>query len=345
MLRRDFLRLCTATATVPGILQAAGDASGRGESDAPVIRTVRGDISASELGRTLPHEHVLVDFIGADAISPARYDPDAVFGSVLPHLQQARRLGFRSLLECTPAYIGRDPALLARLSAATGLNIITNTGLYGARQNRFIPAAAHSTPAAELARNWMDEARHGIDGTGIRPGFIKSGVDSEPELSPLHRRLVVAAALTHAETGLTIAIHTGRGPGLEELEILHEHGVGASAFVWVHAQGARDDELFAAADKGAWISLDGINRPTLQRHLHLCTELKRRGHLGRTLLSHDAGWFDPGKPEGGTFRPFELLSTAFVPLLRENGFSQAEIDRMTIANPAEAFALRKRPAI
>eukprot|EP01031_Cornospumella_fuschlensis_P049085 gene49085-biopygen39331 len=230
------------------------------------------------------------------------------------------------------------------LSAASDLHLITNTGLYGARKNLFLPSYAHTESAAELAARWTVEARDGIADTGIRPGFIKIGVDPEPALSPVQRNLVAAGALTHLATGLTIAIHTGRGPGLEQLDILRAHGVAPAAYIWVHAQGATDDALSAAADRGAWISCDGLNRNTVPRHLHLCRELKKRGHLSRVLLSHDAGWFDPAKPGGGEFRPFDLLSTVFLPLLRREGFGDAEIDVLTIQNPATAFAVRIRPA-
>ena len=43
------------------------------------IQTVRGKIAAEELGQTLAHEHVLVDFIGAEQVSPTRYDAEEVF--------------------------------------------------------------------------------------------------------------------------------------------------------------------------------------------------------------------------------------------------------------------------
>jgi phosphotriesterase-related protein len=71
--------------------------------------------------------------------------------------------------------------------------------------------------------------------------------------------------------------------------------------------------------------------------------MKQRGHLRQILLSHDAGWYDPAKPEGGPFRSYALLSQAFIPLLRKNGFTAAEIDQLTIHNPANAFAVRRRP--
>jgi phosphotriesterase-related protein len=306
------------------------------------IRTVRGPIAAHALGRTLPHEHVLVDFIGADRVSPSRYDPLAVFNKTLPHVRKAVELGFQAIFEATPNFLGRDPRLLARLSEASGIHFVTNTGLYGARQNKFVPPYAHHESAEQLSQRWIAEAEQGIGETGIRPGFIKSGVDTDPTLSPLHEKLVRAAALTHAATGLTMAVHTGRGPGLQQLALLREHRVAPAAFIWVHAQGARDDDLFAAAELGAWLSFDGLNQPTLPRHLHLCIAMKQRGHLGQILLSHDAGWYDPEKPEGGPFRNYELISTAFLPLLSNNGFTAAEIDQLTIQNPANAFGVRPR---
>ncbi len=246
------------------------------------------------------------------------------------------------MVECTPNFLARDPRLLARLSAESGLHLITNTGLYGARKNIFLPPYAHTESAQQLATRWIAEAREGIVDTGIRPGFIKSGVDPEPELSDVQRKLVAAAALTHAATGLTIAVHTGRGPGLAQLDVLRAHGVAPTAYVWVHAQGAKDDDLFAAADRGAWISCDGLNRNSITRHLHLCVELRKRGHLDRVLLSHDAGWFDPAKPGGGPYRGYALLFAEFVPLLQKNSFNAAEIKRLTVRNPAEALVVRVR---
>jgi len=346
MQRRTFLQNLGTAAVGAATLSShrlfgAPAASG---APTPIIQTVRGPIPASSLGPTLPHEHLIVDFIGADQVSPTRYDADEVFRVTLPHLTQIHALGLRALVECTPAYLGRDPRLLARLSEASGLHLVTNTGLYGARKNVFLPPYAHTESTAQLAARWTAEACDGIEGTGIRPGFIKIGVDAEPVLSPVQRNLVAAGALTHLATGLTVAVHTGRGPGLEQLDILHELGVAPSAYIWVHAQGAADDALFAAADRGAWISCDGLNRNTVTRHLHLCREFKQRGQLGHVLLSHDAGWFDPAKPGGGTFRPFDLLSTVFLPLLRREDFSDSEIDLLTVRNPAEAFAPRVRPA-
>ncbi|MCS6951139.1 MAG: phosphotriesterase, partial [bacterium] len=89
------------------------------------VFTVTGRVRADRLGVILPHEHVLVDFIGADRVSRSRYDPEEVYRVVLPYLQRLRKAGCRTLVECTPAYLGRDPQLLQRLSKASGLHLLT----------------------------------------------------------------------------------------------------------------------------------------------------------------------------------------------------------------------------
>ncbi|MER3472788.1 MAG: hypothetical protein C4335_01880 [Armatimonadota bacterium] len=54
------------------------------------VFTVTGEVSATELGVVLAHEHVMVDFIGAHQVGRHRYNPDGVFEVVLPY---ARRKG------------------------------------------------------------------------------------------------------------------------------------------------------------------------------------------------------------------------------------------------------------
>jgi phosphotriesterase-related protein len=307
------------------------------------VVTVEGAISPEDMGRTLVHEHVLVDFIGADAVSRDRYDRQEVFRSVLPHLKRVKELGCRTLIECTPNFLGRDPALLKRLAVASGVRILTNTGYYGARQGKFLPPHAFKDKPEELAARWLKEWKQGIEDTGIRPGFIKIGVDAGP-LTEVNRKLVRAAARTHLDSGLTIAAHTGDGTAaLEELKVLREEGVEGSAFIWVHAQNERDTALHArAAEQGAWIEFDGISPQTLTRHVDLVKDLKSRGYLGQVLLSHDAGWYHVGEPGGGKFRPYDTLFTAFLPALKEARFSPEEIDRFLSENPRRAFTIRVR---
>ena len=132
----------------------------------------------------LVHEHVLVDFVGADRIRPGRYDRDEVFRVARLKLAEVKNCGCHRLLECTPNFLGRDPVLLARLADATGLEIWSNTGLYCAANHKYVPAFARRETAAELAKRWIAETRE-----VWRPRFIKIGVNSGP-LNELDRKLV-----------------------------------------------------------------------------------------------------------------------------------------------------------
>jgi len=335
--RRDFLGSCLAVTVL------ASQPTQARQGDESCVMTVAGPLAPTELGVTLVHEHVLVDFIGADKVSRDRYDADEVFRVALPHLQRARELGCRTFAECTPAYLGRDPILLKRLAAASGLHILTNTGYYGAVKGKYLPAHAQTETPEQLAARWLQEWEKGIEGSGVRPGFIKIGVDAGA-LNDVNRKLVQAAARAHRASGLTIAAHTGDGAAaLDELKVLAAEEVAGEAFIWVHAQNERDTGLHArAAEQGAWVEFDGIGPPTVQRHVELIKAMKGRGLLNRVLVSHDAGWYHVGEPGGGKFRPFDTLFTDFVPALKAAGFTAAEISQLLEENPVRALTIRVR---
>ncbi|MDQ4140219.1 MAG: phosphotriesterase [Bacteroidota bacterium] len=301
------------------------------------IMSVTGPVSG-KLGVTLPHEHVLVDFIGADQVNPNRYNPDEVFVKVMPYLQKLRQQGCETLIECTPAYLGRDALLLQRLSRASGLTILTNTGYYGARQGKFLPKHAFTETAEQLSARWVKEAEQGIDSTDIRPGFMKISVDAGP-LSTVNAKLVKAAALTHLKTGLTIASHTSNGEAaLAQLKLLRENGVAAKAFIWVHAQNEKNSKIHRqVAQSGAWVEFDNISPDNIPDYVQFLQNMKSAGLLKQVLISQDAGWYHVGEPKGGEFRNYETLFTAFLPALRVAGFTRSEIKQLLETNPKQAF--------
>ena len=309
----------------------------------PEIQTVLGPVAARDLGLTLVHEHVLVDFIGAAEVNRDRYRTDEVVRTVLPYLREAKARGVATLVECTPAWLGRDPLLLKRLSEETGLRLVTSTGYYGAADDKFVPAHAYAETADQLAARFIAESRDGIEGTGIRPGFMKLGVD-KGTLSAIDRKLIVAAARCHRATGLTIAVHTGDGAAaLDILATLAAEGVAAPAYVWVHAQNEKDRAIHVrAAEAGAWVELDGVSEASLAEHVEAVADLVRRGHLGRLLVSQDAGWYHVGEPGGGRFRGYTLLLDAFVPALRRAGLTDAQVRALLVENPARAFSIGVR---
>ena len=302
--------------------------------------TVNGPVSSKEMGVSLIHEHILVDFIGADSITFMRWDKSKVADRSLPFLKQIKDLGCQTFIECTPAYLGRDPLLLKSLSDSSGLNILTNTGYYGAVNNKYIPQHAFYETADQLAARWILECENGIDGTGVKPGFIKIGVENG-NLTDLHKKLVVAAARTHLKTGLTIASHTGPAiPAFEQLDILKIEGVAPEAFIWVHAQSEKDLSNHVKASKmGAWIGLDGLNENNLTDYVRMIKNLRENNLLNKILLSHDAGWYHPGEENGGEYRGYTTLFKKLIPLLRKENFSEKEINQLLVFNPSEAFKI------
>ena len=315
----------------------------RGGSQPLTVMTVDGPLDATQMGITLVHEHILVDFIGAAKINPSRWNHDDVMYIMLPYLQQFRASGGNTFVDCTPNYLGRDVALLRKLGKEAGINIITNTGYYGGSDHKFLPEHAFTESPSQLANRWFAEWENGIDGTGIKPGFIKISVNPG-KLSDVSRKLIEAASITHKRTGLTIASHTGAFiPALEQVQLLEEQGVLPEAFIWVHAQTEKDMSLHERiARLGAWVSLDGLNDNNVVSYADMLTVMRRRDCLHRTLVSHDAGWYDPAKEEGGEVRGYMTLLKKLLPELRKRGFGQRDIDQILRINPQEALAIRVR---
>ena len=309
------------------------------------IITVTGEISASKMGVTLPHEHVLVDFAPIDSLGVNKYNNDSVIAKVLPYFEELKPYKVKTFVDCTPEFLGRNPQLLAELSRRTGINILTNTGWYAADNERHLPKEIKDLSAEQIAAIWIEEAKNGIGNTGIKPGFIKIGINNNI-LSEIDKKLITAAALTHLETGLTIVSHTTNAdPVLEQVQILQKYNIDPSALIWAHAMMEPSfKKILTLAGMGVWTSFDGVKEDLTARLRisNLVEYMKAARHLNRILLSHDAGWYDPGKPNGGKFTPYTELFSSFSLVLLSAGITREELNLMTITNPAEAFSVRVR---
>jgi phosphotriesterase-related protein len=337
--RRLFLK------TAPAAAAALAFSHHLSSADRRTVMTVRGPIRSSQMGVTLSHEHVLANFqpLADREKQPWTYDQDDVVKVVRPHLEQIRRLGCRTFVDCTAVGLGRDPRLLKRLSEDTGLHILTVTGNYAAVDAHFLPPYVFTDSDDALAQRWIAEARNGIEGTGIRPGFIKLGFNGGPLTGP-EQKLIRAAAVAHRQTGLTIGAHTGPAvSAFEQLSILDKAGVHPAAWIWIHAQNEPDpSQHLRAARLGAWVSFDGVSSESLPKHINLVTRMRSEGLLHRVLVSQDAGWYHVGEPHGGTFRSFETVFTSFIPALRATGFTEDDIKTLFVTNPADAFSIGVR---
>lgn len=309
------------------------------------IETVLGPIEPDSLGSTLPHEHVMCDFIGAEQTGRQRWDVTAVVNRMRPFLRELKSRGVTGFVDCTPAYIGRDPRVLRALAQQTGLHILTNTGYYGGAGDKFVPPHAHQETADRLSARWQEEWKQGIEGTGVKPGFVKIGVDevdrATGRLSSIDEKLVRAAARTSKQTGLAVVCHTGGGPaGLASTRIFIEEKANPARFIVAHSDRHGLPVNQEVAELGAWVSFDAISRQPLEEHLALVEAMIQR-HADRLLLSHDNGWFWVGQENGGEVRDFNYLHDHFQPACRRKGISEATLRQLTVENPAQAFAIRE----
>ncbi len=310
----------------------------------PIIQTINGAIPVAALGFMLPHEHLFTDLRGPTTPGYAQGDPAAVAAVMLPHLQAAQAVGVTALVECTGLGVGRNVAVLRYLASLTPIHLVAPTGVY---KEGFIPPALLDLSAEALADLWLRDLLDGMDGTLSRAGFIKVALSDDGPTDHEVRNLR-AAVLASRHSGAVIASHTiGGAAARRELDLLEQAGHDLARFIWVHAHTEPDTALhIEAAQRGAWLEFDAVGAVDWHpqdKLLQAVLALIEAGYTDHLLLSHDAGWYDPGQPDGqpqpNGVRGYTALAETFIPALQARGVSDDVIHQITVANPARAFAL------
>ena len=305
------------------------------------IHTIRGPIEIATLGLILPHEHLFTDLRGPTSPGYAQAELEAVIRVVRPYLEEALADGVTTLVECSTVGVGRNLRVLQSLAEVSTIQIIAPTGMY---REAYIPASLRQISEQELAELWTKELTEGIEGTSIRAGFIKLAM-SDDGPTPLEVRNLRAAAQASRNTGAVIGSHTiGGRIAQQEMDVLEEAGLDLGRFIWIHAQTEPDIEILKeVARRGAYVELDTVGAP-FQSQPELITKafaLIEVGFIDRLLLSHDAGWYNPARPDGYPeegYRGYTALTREFIPALLKNGLSEEQIKQVTVDNPAQAFA-------
>jgi phosphotriesterase-related protein len=309
-----------------------------------ILRTITGDVSLEKLGLILPHEHLFTDLDGPDRPGYAKADPKEVAGVILPYLDEAQKAGVTAFVECSTGGVGRNIMVLRHIAEKTPIRIVAPTGVY---REAFIPKKMHETPQAVLAQEWIDDLMVGIEGTSIKAGFVKMAVSDEGP-TELETRTLRAAAAACKETGAAVASHTVRAEAArQEMDILEAEGMDLRRFIWVHANAESGVvEHLEAVKRGAYVEFDAIGAPFADQALLVTYTLALidAGYAAHILLSHDAGWYQPGRPGGqpeGGIRGYTALVKDFIPALKQHGVADEMIHQLTVTNPAEAFGLQR----
>lgn len=307
------------------------------------IQTLKGAVAIEALGLILPHEHLFTDLRGPTVPGYAQAEPATVARVLEPYLAAAQAVGVTALVECSTVGVGRNISVLQHVAQLTPIHIVAPTGVY---RQEFMPASFRQASAEQLTQAWVGELSEGIDGTPARAGFIKLSV-SDDGPTPLEIRNLTAAAQASQQTGAAIASHTPSGAlALRQMEILEAAGLDLARFIWAHANLEPDAAMhLEAARRGAYVEFDAVGaswQPQTAMVDHVLA-LIQADQADRVLLSHDAGWYDPsrpdGQPEAGGIRGYTALVEDFLPALRARGVAAELVRLITEVNPARAFAL------
>ena len=317
-------------------------------SRTPYVQTVLGPVDPATLGFTLPHEHTAIALWQI----PNRWDyweltrDERVIDAELTRFRDA---GGSTLVDLTLAGVGRDPAWLAGLARATGLNLVMGCGWY---REAYYPAEARIDRRSvdDLADELVREASEGITVPGVdapvRPGIIGEIGTDKPWLSAQEERVHRAVARAARRTGLAITTHAVMSDvGLAQLAVFEDEGVDPSRVVVGHADSYPVlDHYLEIIGRGAQIEFDFLGmaftpqeRLGEPRIIDLLLELLSRGHADRILLSQDVCHNSQLRHYEGN--GYTYLQEAFLPRLRERGVSDAEVEQLTIANPGRILTI------
>jgi phosphotriesterase-related protein len=324
-------------------------------TDVGMVQTARGPIHASDLGRTLMHEHVFIADMDVRHNYPSTWgDDDARVASAIQKLDELKALGIDTVVDLTVVGLGRDIPRLVQVARQTSMQIVVATGLWSldTLPHYFDSRVLRPAYVDTMTEMFEQDVTEGIAGTGVRAGVLKCAVD-EAGLNPGLEMVLRAVARVHLRTGIPISTHTHAATrrGLEQQRIFTEEGVDLSRVVIGHSGDTTDlgylETLLAA---GSTLGMDrfGVNvLLPLEERVRVVAELCRRGHAGKLVLSHDASCYNHHIPEEvlTTVVPswhFRHIPDDVLPALQEAGVSDLEIHQMLVDNPRDILETKPR---
>jgi phosphotriesterase-related protein len=317
----------------------------------PNLNTARGAIDTSDLGVTLMHEHVFILSPDITANYPevwgdeAKREDDAV-----QRLNELKSRGVDSIVDLTVIGMGRYIPRIARVAAATDINIVVATGVYTYND---VPMYFHLTgPGSSLdgeepmVEMFVRDIEHGIADTGIKAAILKCATD-EPGVTPGVERVLRAVAKAHRLTGVPISTHTHAATrrGLEQQRIFAEEGVDLTRVVIGHSGDTTDlDYLSELIGNGSYIGMDRFGVDvylSFEDRVDTVARMCERGHADKMVLSHDAACFMDWVPE--QLLPalpnwhYLHIHNDVIPALKERGVTDEQLTTMLIENPRRIF--------
>ena len=343
------------------------------------VQTVLGLIDADSLGLTSPHEHLLCE-MSAYFIEPAEaserklaHEPVSLHNLwwVRSHsisnldnvklndeqlaIKEAllfKNAGGNTIVDLTPIGMNRDPLGLARISRATGLNVVMGSGYYIALAH---PSKLTTMTENEIAEEIVKDIMVGVGNTGIRAGMIGEIGCSEP-ITDTERKVLRAAALAQQRTGAAINVHPSASGALalETIDILRDAGADLNHTIFSHVDlwNYDKDTCLKLADAGCYLEYDSLRtnaeiypafflHPRLKEtpsHLQVIDsviDFISEGYLSQLLIAHDICYKHHLVSYGGA--GYAHILRDILPVMRYKGITEEQINTLLIENPKRAL--------
>ena len=340
-----------------------------------LVQTVLGPVSPSELGPTMTHEHLLIDFLcmfnpppEATALARAqepitlenlgwvRYNSfsnrdNLLLGDEETAIEEAslyKRAGGGTIVDATTIGIGRDPLGLARIARATGLNVVMGAGYY---VDAVHPEGMDTLAEPDIAAQIVADITQGVGDTGVRAGIIGEIGCTWP-LTANERKVLRAAASAQRETGAAILIHPGRNEAAprEILDELAEAGADIGRTIMGHLDRtvANFDTLMELASSGCYLEWDlfgnessyyplsDISMPSDAQRIDVIAKMVAEGYGERIVVAHDVCTKHRLVRYGG--HGYGHIVENIVPRMRQR-LSAEEVDAIVVQNPARILTM------
>ncbi len=227
------------------------------------VVTVLGEMDPSELGITLPHEHLFRDDstefswpasahkrgiarrdVKLEDLWYVRRNPMRHLGSrrmnsteeAISEVEHFRRAGGETLVDVSPRNTGIDPEEVQRIARTTGLNIIHGTAYYSEYTH---PSRLEDASAADIAADFISDIEKGIGDTDVRAGII--GEIGVSKMSDQELKVVRGGAIAAQETGAALSIHpplhyesSPSHHSHDILDVVEEEGLDPSRVIMCH---------------------------------------------------------------------------------------------------------------
>ena len=343
--------------------------------------TVLGPIDPAELGVTITHEHLLLDITcyvteAQEASRRAFRDAPVTIESLsqladlfsysldnmrlldekaaIEEVLEYRYSGGESLVDTTSISIARDPLALARISRATGLNIVMGGSYYVPLSH---PPDMDDRTEDSIAEEIVRDITVGVGDTGVRSGVIGEIGNVDP-ITDNQRKVLRASGRAQAETGAPISVHPSRLPEnkMEIIETLTSAGADPRQIIMGHMDGYLGqyrDHVQELVETGCYIEVDvfgweessiiarflpDVRSTNDVERLENLEYLIEQGYLDRILIAQDVCQKWMCTRYGG--KGYAHILDNIVPRMRQRGWTEEQVHAVLVDNPRRALTFK-----